>query len=99
MNVLIDVNILLDVLLDRQPWVSDSKGVWDANHRKEIHGFLVATALTNLFYVARRLVGHQRARQGVRDCLASFDVIAVNHQVLRDADALRRRSRARRGGR
>jgi predicted nucleic acid-binding protein len=88
MNVLIDVNIPLDVLLDRQPWVADSKGVWDANHRKEIVGFLVATGLTNLFYIARRLVGHQRARQGVRDCLSSFDVITVNHQMLRDADAL-----------
>ena len=87
MNVLIDVNIVLDVLLDRQPGVADSKAVWDANHRQEIRGHLVATALTNLFYIARRLVGHQRARQGVRDCLASFSVIAVHHQILIDADS------------
>ena len=43
MNVLIDLNIVLDVLLIREPWVADSKGVWDANHEKRIRGYLAAT--------------------------------------------------------
>ncbi len=30
MSVLIDVNVALDVVLERQPWLDDSKGVWDA---------------------------------------------------------------------
>jgi hypothetical protein len=49
MNVLIDVNVVLDVILERQPWLGDSKGVWDACHQMRIAGHLVATGLTNLF--------------------------------------------------
>ena len=36
MNVLIDANVALDVILERQPWLGDSKGVWDACHQKRI---------------------------------------------------------------
>ena len=57
MKVLIDANVILDVLLNRSPWVADSQMVWDANHRQHIHGHLVATTVTNLFYIARKLVG------------------------------------------
>ena len=28
MNVLIDTNILLDVLLRREPWLADSQQIW-----------------------------------------------------------------------
>ena len=57
MKVLIDANVILDVLLNRSPWVTDSQAVWDANHQRQIHGYVVATTVTNLFYIARKLVG------------------------------------------
>ena len=43
MKVLIDANVVLDVLLNRSPWVTDSPAVWDANHRQQIRGHVVAT--------------------------------------------------------
>ena len=54
MNVLIDANVALDVILERFPWLVDSKGVWDACYQRRITGHLVGTGLTNLFYISRR---------------------------------------------
>ena len=88
MKVLIDANVILDVLLNRSPWVTDSQAVWEANHQQQIQGHIVATSVTNLFYIARKLVGQPLALQGVRDCLAAFDVIPVNQTILHDATAL-----------
>ena len=88
MKVLIDANVILDVLLNRPPWVTDSQAVWDANHRQQIHGHLVATTITNLFYIARKLVGQSLALSGVRDCLAAFDVVPVDQTILQDAATL-----------
>jgi len=31
MNVLLDINLVLDVLLARQPWFADAAQVWDAH--------------------------------------------------------------------
>jgi hypothetical protein len=88
MKVLIDANVVLDVLLNRQPWVVDSQRIWDANHQRRIEGHLVATSVTNLFYIARKLVGQPLALRGVLDCLAAFEVIPVDGVILGDAAAL-----------
>jgi hypothetical protein len=88
MRVLIDVNVALDVVLERQPWLEDSKGVWDACHQTRIVGHLVATGLTNLFYVSRRIIGTEKARNGVRICLATLEIILVGRSELEQADAM-----------
>lgn len=31
MRVLLDTNVVLDVLLNRQPWVKDASAIWQAN--------------------------------------------------------------------
>ncbi len=86
MKVLLDLNVVLDVVLNRQPWVDDSQRVWDANQSQTIDGYLAATGLTNLFYIVRRLADRDRACTAVRTCLASFEIIAVDQQTLRNAD-------------
>jgi hypothetical protein len=88
MNVLIDVNVALDVILERQPWLGDSKGVWDACYQMRLTGHLVATGLTNLFYISRRIIGTEKARAGVHICLATFEIIPVGRQELEQADAM-----------
>ena len=88
MKVLIDANVVLDVLLNRAPWVTESKAIWDANHRREIDGHVVATTVTNLFYIARKLVGQSMALRGVCDCLAAFEVVSVDGAILADAATL-----------
>jgi predicted nucleic acid-binding protein len=88
MNVLIDANAALDVILERQPWLGDSKGVWDACFQKRITGYLVATSLTNIFYVSRRIIGTEKARAGVHMCLATFEIIPVGRLELEQADAM-----------
>lgn len=85
MKVLIDANVVLDVLLNRAPWVAESRAVWEANHSQKIQGYVVATTVTNLFYIARKLVGFPLAIQGVRDCLAAFEVVSVDGNVLAEA--------------
>ncbi len=82
MNVLIDVNVALDVILEREPWLGDSKGVWDACYQMRLTGHLVATGLTNLFYISRRIIGTEKARAGVPICLATFEIIPVGRQEL-----------------
>jgi hypothetical protein len=42
MNVLIDLNIVLDVILQRQPWLAEAAVIWDAHVQGRIRGHLVA---------------------------------------------------------
>jgi hypothetical protein len=88
MNVLLDLNIVLDVILQRQPWFAEASLIWDAHLQGRIRGHLVATSLTNLFYITRRILGTDEARRAVRNCLQTFVVLAVDGPLLRQADAL-----------
>ena len=47
-----------------------------------------ALTIANIFYVARRLVGAARASQIVRDSLSAFEILAVDRQVLENAEQL-----------
>ena len=86
MKVLSDLNVVLDVVLNRQPWVVDSKQVWNAHQSGAIEGFLVATEVTNVCYIVRRLADEPTARAAVRSCLATFGILAVDQATLEDAD-------------
>lgn len=59
MRVLLDTNVLLDVLLKRDPWVTESSAVWQAHDEEQVIGHVMACAITGIFYIARRLVGVQ----------------------------------------
>jgi predicted nucleic acid-binding protein len=68
MNVLLDTNIVLDVLLKREPWVLDSQRIWHACDEQRIQGYLIASTLTDIFYIARKLVGREAALEAVELC-------------------------------
>jgi predicted nucleic acid-binding protein len=82
MRVLLDLNIILDVLLNRAPWVTDSAATWDAHRAGEIVAHVAAFAVPTVFYVLRRQSDLQRAHDGVRICLESLEVAPVERSTL-----------------
>ena len=57
MRLMIDTNIILDVLLEREPFYKQSREVLDLCEKKKIHGFISASAVTDLFYLIRKGLG------------------------------------------
>ncbi len=88
MRILLDTNVILDVLLNRDPWVAQSSAIWQANDEGQIVGHITACAVTDIFYIARRLTTLETARAAVSICLEAFEVCAVDLQTLEQADAL-----------
>ncbi|PZS40417.1 MAG: DNA-binding protein [Pseudonocardiales bacterium] len=88
MRVLLDTNILLDVLLNRAPWATEAAAVWKAHDEERIAGYIGATTIPDIFYVARRLVGLDSANKAIRICLSTFDICTVDRRALQAAAAL-----------
>ncbi|HIK33988.1 MAG TPA: PIN domain-containing protein [Oscillatoriales cyanobacterium M59_W2019_021] len=86
MNVLVDTNILLDFLLQREPFFHDAERLFQAIDSGQVIGYATATTLTDIFYIARRHTGSmEQARQAVLDTLTAMDICPVNRQVLETA--------------
>jgi len=87
-RILIDVNVVLDVLLDRRPHAESASAVWSAVEEGRAEGCLSAHAVTTVHYLNARAVGARRARQTTEALLSVFDVAAVDATVLSAALAL-----------
>ena len=54
MRLLIDGNIILDVLQNRQPHVEDSSKVWKLCETRQAEGYVSALTFSNLVYIMRK---------------------------------------------
>ena len=57
MKLMIDTNILLDVLIHRDPFYDDSKAVLKLCENHDVNGFVSASAITDIFYITRKALG------------------------------------------
>ena len=54
MQVLIDTNIIVDTIQERQPFSSDSKKILALCIEKKIDGYITAHSLCDLYYILRK---------------------------------------------
>lgn len=54
MILLIDANILLDVLMNRQDFVKDSSMIWKLCETNQAKGYISALTIANLMYIMRK---------------------------------------------
>jgi predicted nucleic acid-binding protein len=88
-RLLVDLNVLLDVILDR-PGAAVAGQLWADLERKRGEGFVPAHGVTTLFYLVARAQGRAFAMRALDGVMRVFSVAPVNHEVLRRAMALDR---------
>jgi predicted nucleic acid-binding protein len=84
-RILFDVNVVLDVLLDRQPHAEASASAWAAVESGVAEGMLAAHAVTTIHYLVRKEMGNTKARRIVSAILRVFGVAAVDSAVVQEA--------------
>lgn len=82
MNVLFDTNIILDVLQNRQPHAQAATQLFARVEHKQIKGYVCATTITTIFYLASKAIGADTAKKQIKLMLELFDVAQVDKSVL-----------------
>lgn len=85
MRVLFDANVLLDVLLSREPHVHVATKLVALVDNGHIEGAICATAVTTLYYVGAKGLGRTRDHDHIRTLLSLFEVAPVDRDVLQRA--------------
>ncbi len=83
-----DTNILLDVVLDREPWADDATLLLDAIASGRVPGCIASHAVTTVYYLVERARGRTRAVTAVSDLLEIFSVVALGSADFHRALAL-----------
>ncbi|MES2644258.1 MAG: PIN domain-containing protein [Myxococcota bacterium] len=87
-RALIDLNVVLDVLMDREPHAEASAALWAHIESGEAEGLLAAHSVPTLYYLASKARGRPFAERCVADVLGVFGVAPVGRDVVREALAL-----------
>lgn len=82
---LLDLNVFLDVILDRSPDAEVSAALWAVIEQGDGQGLVPAHGVTTIFYILEKARGAEFARQGVTRLVGVFDVAPVNHEVITQA--------------
>jgi predicted nucleic acid-binding protein len=81
-KVLFDTNVVLDVLLDREPHIEVAAKLLALVDNGRLEGAISATTVTTIYYIAAKSFGRRRAHSQVRELLTLFEVAPVDRGVL-----------------
>ncbi len=83
--LLLDLNVILDVILDRRPGADAAAALWAAIESGHGRGLIPAHGVTTIFYLLEKARGAAFARDGVERLISVFGVAPVNDTVVRRA--------------
>ncbi|MCA9973227.1 MAG: PIN domain-containing protein [Anaerolineales bacterium] len=81
MRVLLDTNVVLDLFLERVPFVEEAAAIWKAHEAGLLTAFVSAITPVNLFYIGRKLRGREVAARAVQELVMAVPIVPVNHLV------------------
>ena len=85
MNVFFDTNVLMDVLLERRPFVTESREVWFLAERGKVAGLVSALSFSNIYYVVRKALGADTALSMMTLLRDTFAAAPLDEQILNQA--------------
>jgi predicted nucleic acid-binding protein len=85
MRVLLDTDVVLDVVLAREPFAQASVQLFKLHEQGKIDAYIAAITPINVFYITRKIKGGATARQAVDLLLSSLAVCPLSHGVLDEA--------------
>ncbi|MDO9543497.1 MAG: PIN domain-containing protein [Kiritimatiellia bacterium] len=85
MRVIIDTNIVLDVLLAREPFFRASANIFSLVERSEIEALLCATTITTVDYLLTQSLSPTESNHALHSLLDLFEIAPVNRPVLEEA--------------
>jgi len=80
MTILLDSNVILDALQERQPFDAEAKEILLRAQNGEFTCYFTAYAATGIFYLYTKARDLKSARQVLDFLLAAYKVVSVTHE-------------------
>lgn len=88
MKVLIDTNILLDVLDERDGFWEDSLAVWNLCRDGKINGFISALSIPNIIYIMRKSLAPEKTEDLIRKMSILFEIVDMKASDITEASQM-----------
>jgi predicted nucleic acid-binding protein len=87
-KILIDTNIILDLILEREPFVENAIALFEKIEQGKLEGYIAATTITNIFYIIRKSESREVAITAINRLLIGIQFCVVDRQTVETALSL-----------
>ena len=89
MRLLIDTNVILDCLFQREPYKDDAAEILKLSSANDIELFVSASAVTDIYYIARKeLKDTEKARNTIIKLIGLVSIASVSSKEISNALSL-----------
>jgi len=74
-KVFLDTNVVLDFLLERRPFSEEASRIFDLSESGEIVLFVSSFTVNNIYYISRKLIGHQKSIDLIKELLEIVEIL------------------------
>lgn len=85
MVILVDTNIIIDVLMKREPYMQEAQEILVKCATREVMGVLAAHSIPNLFYILRKAYTLEERRSFVKNLCHIFNISELNAKKMLSA--------------
>ncbi len=82
-KILIDTNVFIDYLLEREPFFDDAKGVILSCTDGKIKGCIAAHSIPNIFFILRKDFNAKERREVLLNLCKIFDIEGIDKANIR----------------
>lgn len=85
-RALIDINVVMDVLFERDEFIEPAKAIWQAVEEGRLDGYVSAITPITVFYIAHRQTKNiKKSRLLTSEVLNTFRVCTLTEAILHSA--------------
>ena len=82
MVILVDTNILMDIIANREPYAEYGKQILEKCAKREVIGIMAAHSFPNLFYILRKDFNQKERRDLLKKLCSIFRISDLNRKKI-----------------
>jgi predicted nucleic acid-binding protein len=81
-RIFIDSDIILDLLAHRKPFYNHAAELFTFAYNNKIELYTTAVVLANVFYILRKLIGNEAAKQQLKDLRLLVNILEITANIV-----------------
>ena len=81
-KVLVDTDVVMDFVTRREPFDKDAVHLFNLADRKRVNLNVSSLCLNNIYYLLRKIIGHNKTIVILQNLIEITDVLTVDKQVV-----------------
>ncbi len=84
-KILVDTNVILDIALNRNPFVQKSSELIRLIEKDKIQAYVSATTVTDIYFIAQRKTSHNKAIEFLKNLFELIEIAGVESVSILNA--------------